>query len=115
MRTLAANPDTAWWFFFAEHFSEPRFGLDLPAAGDPATLADWNDANWNSAVLDTAGRLSSASFNATALPKTRPGLPPGASYNWHAGSSSIAWILLQYPFRRGIRALDLLPPAATPA
>ena len=29
-----------------------------------------------------------------------------------ASSSSIAWILLQYPFRRGMRAIDLLPPAA---
>jgi hypothetical protein len=115
VRTLAANPDTAWWFFFAEHFSEPRFGLDLPAAGDPATLADWNDASWSNAVLDAAGRLGAASFSATPLPKTRPGLPPGPSYNWQASSSSIAWILLQYPFRRGIRALDLLPPAATPA
>lgn len=115
VRTLAANPDTAWWFFFAEHFSEPRFGLDLPAAGDPVTLADWNDATWNDATLDSAGRLGPASFDATPLPKTPPGLPPGPSYSWHAGSSSIAWILLQYPFRRGIRALDLLPPAATPA
>ena len=24
------NEDTAWWFFFAEHFTEPRFGLDEP-------------------------------------------------------------------------------------
>ena len=83
VRTLAANPDTAWWFFFAEHFSEPRFGLDLPAAGDPATLADWNDASWSNAMLDAAGRLGAASFSATPLPKTRPGLPPGPSYNWH--------------------------------
>ena len=28
---LGGNEDTAWWFFFAEHFTEPRFGLDQPA------------------------------------------------------------------------------------
>ena len=85
----------------------------MPAPADPATVADWNDATWGNAVLDAVGRLSAGSFGATALPKTRPGLPPGPSYNWQSSSSSIAWILLQYPFRRGIRAIDLLPPKVT--
>jgi hypothetical protein len=111
---LAGNEDAAWWFFFAEHFTEPRFGLDVPTAGDPPVLADWNDATWGNAVLDASGRLGAGSFNATPLPKTRPGLPPGPTYNWHGSSSSIAWILLQYPFRRGMRAIDLLPPKVTP-
>ncbi len=113
VRTAANNEDTAWWFFFAEHFTEPRFGLDLPAAGDPATIADWNDATWADATLDAAGRLGSASFKVAPLPKSRPGLPPGPLYDWHGSSSSIAWILLQYPFRRGIRAIELLPSSAT--
>jgi hypothetical protein len=113
VRALAGSENTAWWFFFAEHFTEPRFGLDVPAPADPATVADWNDATWGNAVLDAVGRLSAGSFGATALPKTRPGLPPGPSYNWQSSSSSIAWILLQYPFRRGIRAIDLLPPKVT--
>ena len=39
VRALAGNEDTAWWFFFAEHFTEPRFGLDLPDAGNPAAFA----------------------------------------------------------------------------
>jgi hypothetical protein len=114
VRALAGNEDTAWWFFFAEHFTEPRFGLDLPSASGPATVADWNDATWANAVLDASGRLGAGSFGATPLPKTRPGLPLGATYNWHGSSSSIAWILLQYPFRRGMRAIDLLPPKVTP-
>ena len=113
VRALAGNQDTAWWFFFAEHFTEPRFGLDLPAEGDPATLADWNDATWRNAVLDAAGRLGAGSFNVPPLRKSRPGTPPGPLYDWHGSSSSIAWILLQYPFRRGMRAIDLLPPGPT--
>ena len=113
VRRLAGNDDTAWWFFFAEHFTEPRFGLDLPASGDLASLADWNEATWANATLDGAGRLCAASFNLAPLPKSRPGLPPGVPYDWHASSSSVAWILLQYPFRRGIRAIDLLPPNTT--
>jgi hypothetical protein len=111
--TLAANDDTAWWFFFAEHFTEPRFGLDLPS-GDSATLADWNDATWANATLDAAGRLGANSFNVPPLPKSKPGTPPGPKFDWHGSSSSIAWILLQYPFRRGIRAIDLLPPRPQP-
>jgi hypothetical protein len=109
VRALAGNEDTAWWFFFAEHFTEPRFGLDLPD-GDSTALADWNDATWANATLDSAGRLGAGSFNNVPLPKSRPGTPPGPSFNWHGPSSSIAWILLQYPFRRGMRAIDLLPP-----
>jgi len=110
MRALAGNEDTAWWFFFAEHFTEPRFGLDLPAAGNPAAFADWNDATWANATLDAAGRLGAGSFSVPPLPKSKPGTPPGPSFDWHGPSSSIAWILLQYPFRRGMRAIDLLPP-----
>ena len=114
VRALAGNEDTAWWFFFAEHFTEPRFGLDLPAAGNPAAFADWNDATWGNAALDAAGRLGAASFNVPPLPKSKPGTPPGPLYDWHGSSSSIAWILFQYPFRRGMRAIDLLPPRPTP-
>jgi hypothetical protein len=113
--SLGDNEDTAWWFFFAEHFTEPRFGLDQPAAGDPVAFTDWNDATWANAVLDSAGRLSANSFTGPPWPKSRPGTPLGSSYDWHASSSSIAWILLQYPFRRGIRGTDLLPPRQTPS
>jgi hypothetical protein len=114
VRSLAANEDTAWWVFFAEHFTEPRFGLDVAAASDPAKFSDWNDATWTNAVVDASGRLSAGSFSGGALPKTRPGLPTGQTYSWQRSSSSIAWILLQYPFRRGMRAIDLLPPKTTP-
>lgn len=104
------NEDTAWWFFFAEHFTEPRFGLDEPAAGDPAAFTDWNDATWANAVLDPPGRLGADSFTGPPWPKSRPGTPPGPAYDWRGSSSSIAWILMKYPFRRGIRGTDLLPP-----
>lgn len=108
--TLGNNEDTAWWFFFAEHFTEPRFGLDLAAAGGPATFADWNDASWANAAVDAGGRLGAGSFSVPPLPKSKPGTPPGSKYDWHGSSSSVAWILLQYPFRRGMRGTDLLPP-----
>lgn len=111
---LGDDEDTAWWFFFAEHFTEPRFGLGLAAAGSSPTFADWNDASWANAVVDPAGRLGADSFSVPPLPKSKPGTPPGPKYDWHGSSSSIAWILLQYPFRRGLRGTDLLPPR-TPA
>ncbi len=111
--SLGNDEDTAWWFFFAEHFTEPRFGLDQAGPDGAASLADWNDASWANAVVDAAGRLSAASFSVPALPKSKPGTPAGSTFDWHGSSSSIAWILLQYPFRRGIRGSDLLPPRST--
>jgi hypothetical protein len=108
--SLGSNEDTAWWFFFAEHFTEPRFGLDLAAAGGPTTFADWNDASWGNATVDAAGRLGANSFTVPPLPKSKPGTPAGPMFDWRASSSSVAWILLQYPFRRGMRGTDLLPP-----
>lgn len=112
--SLGGDENTAWWFFFAEHFTEPRFGLDLPTPGDPATFADWNDASWGHAVLGASGRLGANSFSVPPLPKSKPGTPLGPMLDWHGSSSSIAWILLQYPFRRGMRGTDLLPPRPTP-
>jgi len=109
--SAAGNEDTAWWFFFAEHFTEPRFGLDEPTTVvSPATPADWNDASWADAALDGDGRLTATSFSGGAIPKSVPGGPAGPTFDWHDSSSSVAWILLQYPFRRGLRGTDLLPP-----
>ncbi|HEY4267133.1 MAG TPA: hypothetical protein VGM94_02965 [Galbitalea sp.] len=110
--SLGGDEDTAWWFFFAEHFTEPRFGLDEPASPPPppAPVTDWNDASWADATLDADGRLGAASFAAGAIPKTAPGGPAGPKFDWHGASSAVAWIVLQYPFRRGMRGTDLLPP-----
>jgi hypothetical protein len=120
VRSAGANEDTAWWFFFAEHFTEPRFGLDEPPAVSPppaqppAAPTDWNDASWADAALDADGRLNAASFSSAAKPKSVPSGRAGPTFNWHSNSSSIAWILLQYPFRRGMRGTDLLPPRPNP-
>ena len=114
VRSLDANDETAWWFFFAEHFTEPRFGFDTAPEGAAPTFADWNDASWGNVALDAAGRLGPDSFSVQALPKSRPGLTPGTNYDWRGKSSAVAWILLQYPFRRGMRAAELLPPVGGP-
>ncbi len=99
------HPDTAYWFFFSEHVSEPRFGLD-EADGAPWAGSTWNDATWGGATLDRAAFLTDASFTKN-LPK---GLDGGPSFAWGADAATQAWITLQFPFRRGILATDLLPP-----
>jgi hypothetical protein len=108
VRSAAAAEDTAWWFFLAEHFTEPRFGLDVE---DQVTAqpADWNDASWSAAKLGAGNRLTRSSFSATA-PKAAK-TTGAASYTWAANAASTGWILLKFPFRRGLRATDLLPPA----
>jgi hypothetical protein len=74
------------------------------------TPTDWNDASWADAALDAGGRLTATSFVSGAIAKSVPGGPAGPTFDWHGPSSSVAWILLQYPFRRGMRGTDLLPP-----
>lgn len=107
VREAADEPDQAWWFFFAEHFSEPRFGLDeLEGDTAPGSPATWNDAAWEHADLGDRPFLTAASF-AADLPK-RPGTAP--SFRWGRNAADQAWITLQFPFRRGMPALDLLPP-----
>lgn len=104
--------DDAYWFFFAEHFAEPRFGLDQVDSPAPWTGPGrtWNDAAWQYATAD-APFLGTASFAGTSLPK-RADDPGAPDFAWAANAATQAWILLQFPFRRGIRALDLLPPEA---
>ena len=99
------NPDAAYWFFFSEHVSEPRFGLDDP---DGAAWAGstWNDADWGEAALDRDTFLTGSSFT-KSLPK---GLGGGPGFAWGADAATQAWITLQFPFRRGIPAADLLAP-----
>jgi hypothetical protein len=107
VRTAAGSEDTALWFFFAEHFTEPRFGLDVED-GVTSQPADWNDASWSAAKLGAGNRLTPSSFSATA-PKAKD-TTGATTYKWAANAASTGWILLQFPFRRGMRATDLLPP-----
>jgi hypothetical protein len=108
VRAAAASEDTAWWFFLAEHFTEPRFGLDVE---DQVTAqpTDWNDASWSAAKLGAGNQLTRSSFSATA-PKAAS-TTGATAYTWGANAASTGWILLKFPFRRGMRATDLLPPA----
>jgi hypothetical protein len=103
------RPNDAYWFFFSEHVSEPRFGFD-EADGAAWAGSTWNDATWDGASLDRGRFLTATSF-ATTLPK---GLGGGASFAWGADAATQAWITLQFPFRRGTPATKLLVPKDQP-
>ena len=115
VRADGADPDgdTAWWFFFAEHFTEPRFGLDElePDDPNPPDPETWNDAAWQHATLDR-GFLHAGSSSLDLRKGTD--LTSATSYRWGSTAAAQAWITLQFPFRRGILATDLLPPEETP-
>ena len=93
-----------WWFFFAEHFSEPRFGLDDTSA--EGTPTQWNSAAWSHLDEDELF-LSAQSFAGRSLKK---GDGKGDLFPWGTDAGLQAWVTLQFPFRRGIPAIDLLPP-----
>ena len=96
--------DERWWFFFAEHFTEPRFGLDDQSAEDAPT--QWNSAAWSHVDAD-ASFLSAQSFAGLSLKK---GDGRSDVFPWGTDAGTQAWVTLQFPFRRGIPAIDLLPP-----
>jgi hypothetical protein len=113
VRAAAGDPNAAWWFFFSEHVGEPRFGLDdvRDPATPPRALTTWNDASWSDAAgADAAGivHLGASSFAGPPLQKGRQGadLTP---WEWAKDAGQQAWIMLQFPFRRGLPAIQLLP------
>jgi hypothetical protein len=113
VRAAAGDADTAFWFFFAEHFAEPRFGFDELGPDEHRAWADdartWNDAAWQYATLDARGFLTASSYAGQSLRKgTDDGSPD--PHTWASDAASQAWITLQFPFRRGVPATQLLPP-----
>ena len=129
VRAAAGDADLAWWFFFAEHFAEPRFGLD-DLDQDGVTLGprdhvgwtgggrEWNDAAWQHATLEHRAAapapvnayLTGASFHDT-LAKSEQAHD---TFTWGKDGAQQAWITLQFPFRRGVEAVDLMPPEPRP-
>jgi hypothetical protein len=103
-REREGNQDRRWWFFLAEHFGEPRFGLDATASAS-APPATWNDASWEH-LPDTGLFLTPTSF--TGAKTKGDGRPTG--FAWGSTAATQAWITVQFPFRLGIPASRLLPP-----
>jgi hypothetical protein len=111
-----------FWIYFAEHFTEPRFGFDELVVGQHELGPDehvawdapqsWNDAAWQYASLDARGFLTASSFALSLHKGADPSDP--VKHAWGADAAGQAWISLQFPFRRGIRAVTLLPPETTP-
>lgn len=121
------DADNAYWFFFAEHFAESRFGFDELVQNHVELGPDehrawtdpnrtWNEAAWQYAILDErAGApdpvprfLTAASFNESLRKGRQNG--DATRHRWADNAAAQAWIALQFPFRRGVPATHLLPP-----
>lgn len=102
-REHEGDPDERWWFFLAEHFGEPRFGLDATGASTSPTT--WNDASWQH-LTEAEQFLTPSSFSGARA--KGDGAP--ATFAWGSTAATQAWITLQLPFRLGIPASRLLPP-----
>src|SRR6185369_14966334 len=101
-----------------EHFAEPRFGFDELVENNVELGPDehrawagagrtWNDAAWQYATLDARGFLTATSFADSLRKGTDDGSPD--THKWAGDAASQAWIALQFPFRRGVPAKQLLP------
>lgn len=108
--------DHGWFFAFAEHPTEPRFGLDEPAE-DPAygtAPTAWNHLDWANVVPDAAAfdALTHVPLD-PPFPRT-PGVPvrddqPDAdTFRWAENAAHMAHITLQRPVLLAVHATDLL-------
>jgi hypothetical protein len=108
--------DPGWFFAFAEHPTEPRFGLDEPGAtphyGEPP--AAWDDLDWARIAQDegTLGRLGHVPAElpfsrSTELP-LRDDTTGSERYRWGENAAHTAHITLQRPVLFAIHATDLL-------
>ncbi len=82
------------FFVIEQQLSEPAFGFDVPADGDPEGPASWQDATWTHAGAPVNGmlRVSGASPLANVV----------------TNSAHLAGVAFQRPFRAAIHADQLL-------
>lgn len=97
--------DTAGWFFvIMERPGEPRFGMDISGAGNPAT---WNDLAADDVTFTASGYVD---ISAAVTPADID-IPP-ASTNpvpWGSNAANMAMILYQNPVLVAIHAKEMLP------
>ncbi len=88
-----------WFFVIQEQPTEPRFGLDDPAARQGDVPASWQEAAWSDTGVAPGGHLTPAALAAVGL-----GAVP------HAGA--VAAALFQLPVRVAVHARRLVLPNA---
>jgi hypothetical protein len=93
-----------WYFVLQEQPTEPRFGLDLEAAG---ALASWADLAWTHVAQTPSGYLSVAG----TPPETAAVVDPGGA-SWGLNGAHMAVITLQRPMRVAIHARTMLAEGA---
>lgn len=100
-----------WWFLITENPSAPRFGLDLPDAGNGAAASgvQRNNLDWND-----LGALSHSRFLTTSARTLTIGGGGGADAPvvWPGDAGVVARTLLQNPFRAAFNAHKLITPKA---
>jgi hypothetical protein len=100
-----------WWFLITENPSAPRFGLDLPDAGNGAAASgvQRNNLDWND-----LGALSHDRFLTTSARTLTIGAGGGADAPvvWPGHAGVVARTLLQNPFRAAFNAHKLITPKA---
>jgi len=115
------NGDPGWFFILAEHPTEPRYGLDMPAWQPPDSprpadepLHTWRELTWRDVAFRTDGSgyldVNATTVSLVAPPETAPA-PVRARYErerrdvvWGANAASMAYITLQQAYRQEVHA-----------
>jgi hypothetical protein len=109
--------DPGWFFALREHPGEPRFGLDEPLTLDPKNpVRRWKDLSWANvagslANVDTLNyiQLNNALTLVSIASSDEKQITFEASQS-ATNAASLAYILLQDPFKAYIHAAEMLPP-----
>jgi hypothetical protein len=107
----AGTGDPGWYFVLQEAPSEPRFGLDEGAPGEPPATS-WNALSWGHLVTPEDGLPSLAYIDLAALlPDTsRIAQPPDVRWREADGTTAaqLAYATMQRPVRVAIHASEMI-------
>lgn len=97
--------EPGYFFVLQQQATEPRFGFDIPTAGDKSKPVAWRDATWGHVEVE-AGEYLAIGDNAMEGERRN-----GATFV--TNSAHLAAITLQQPVRVAIHASDLIPQGAS--
>jgi hypothetical protein len=108
------NPaaDQGWFFGLRQHPGEPRFGLDDPLKLEEA--AKWKELSWANVAgsMEAVAELDYIHLSRPLTFARITGEDPAIQWeaSQHSNSATLAYIMLQDPYRMYVHGSDMLPP-----
>ncbi len=106
------NADQGWFFALREHPGEPRFGLDEPLKLE--TADKWKELSWANVAgsLEAVNEMHYIDLSRALASTSISGEPVVIQWEASKGANSatLAYIMLQDPYKMYVHASEMLPP-----